>query len=93
MNRSWIKQTFLDEQKKKKREKSPFQGHVPIVKQLEDMLKTHTVQPGETLWGIAQQNLQSGERWPDIRDLNIPVLKEGLSRFAPNDPRRKELGY
>lgn len=94
MNRSWIKQTFLDEQKKKKREKSPFQGHVPIVKQLEDMLKTHTVQPGETLWGIAQQNLQSGERWPDIRDLNIPVLKEGLSRFAPNDPRReKELGH
>ncbi len=94
MNRNWIKQTFLDEQKKKKREKSPFQGHVPIVKQLEDMLKTHTVQPGETLWGIAQQNLQSGERWPDIRDLNIPVLKEGLSRFAPNDPRReKELGH
>ena len=35
-----------------------------------------------------------GARWPEIRDLNIPVLQEGLSRFAPGDPRlQRELGH
>ena len=83
-------------------------AYVPIVKQLEDMLAEkryrgmtipqaypeHIVQPEETLSGIAQQHLQSGARWPEIRDLNIPVLQEGLSRFAPDDPRRqRELGH
>lgn len=57
--------------------------------------KTHTVQPGDTLWGMAEQYLPGGgPQRPDIRDMNIQTLQEGLERFPKNDPRReKELGH
>ncbi|NLI05371.1 MAG: LysM peptidoglycan-binding domain-containing protein [Actinomycetaceae bacterium] len=78
---------------RKKQDEEEQRRRVPILEQLQSML-THTVQPGDTLWGIAQKHLQKGERWPEIRDLNISTLEEGLSRFAPDDPRRqKELGH
>ena len=81
-------------------------SHVPILKQLEDMLiqkispqraepQTHVVRPGDTLWGMAEQYLPGGgPQWPDIRDMNIQTLQEGLERFPKDDPRRKkELGH
>ncbi|WP_137122964.1 LysM peptidoglycan-binding domain-containing protein [Segeticoccus rhizosphaerae] len=35
---------------------------------------THTVQPGETLWSIAHAHLGSGQRYPEIVELNRTVL-------------------
>lgn len=43
--------------------------------------RVHVVQPGETLWGIAGQYLQSPLHWPDVQQRN-----------GVDDPRRLQLG-
>ncbi|WP_307527296.1 LysM peptidoglycan-binding domain-containing protein [Streptomyces umbrinus] len=37
---------------------------------------THTVVPGDTLWGIAQKFLGSGVKWPSIYDVNKSVIEK-----------------
>jgi nucleoid-associated protein YgaU len=38
------------------------------------MLRTYTVQSGDTLSGIAQQQLGDASRWPEIFERNREVL-------------------
>lgn len=54
--------------------------------------RTYTVQPGDTLYGIARETLSSGERWREIFDLNKSaigdnpaVLKVGQVLAIPNN--------
>ncbi|WP_162605746.1 LysM peptidoglycan-binding domain-containing protein [Jiangella aurantiaca] len=39
--------------------------------------RTHTVQRGESLWRIAEQELGDGMRWPEIAELNYGVPQPG----------------
>ncbi|WP_046767041.1 LysM peptidoglycan-binding domain-containing protein [Jiangella alkaliphila] len=39
--------------------------------------RTHTVQRGESLWRIAEQELGDGMRWPEIAELNYGVAQPG----------------
>jgi nucleoid-associated protein YgaU len=47
------------------------------------MLRTYTVQSGDTLSGIAQRELGDASRWPEILERNREVLSN-LDRIVPD---------
>lgn len=44
--------------------------------------QTITVQPGESLWSIAERHLGDGERWPEIAQLNYGVTQRDGSALG-----------
>ena len=45
--------------------------------------KTHTVDSGESLWAIAEQELGSGNRWREIYDANKDMIGDNPDLIQP----------
>ena len=45
--------------------------------------KTHTVDSGESLWAIAEQELGDGSRWREIYDANKDVIGDNPDLIKP----------
>ena len=39
--------------------------------------EVYSVQPGDTLYRIAQRKMGKGERWKELQKMNVDVLKDG----------------
>lgn len=51
----------------------------------------HTVEPGDTLWGLADAHLGDGRRWPELWEHNADRTMVDGSRFA--DPALIRVGW
>ena len=51
----------------------------------------HVVEPGDTLWDIAEDHLGSGERYPEVFDLNDGVVQPDGQRLT--DPDLIRVGW
>jgi nucleoid-associated protein YgaU len=51
----------------------------------------HVVEPGDTLWDIAEDHLGSGERYPEVFDLNDGVVQPDGQRLT--DPNLIRVGW
>jgi len=45
--------------------------------------KTHTVDKGESLWAIAEQELGDGKRWKEIYEANKDVIGDNPDLIKP----------
>lgn len=58
-------------------ETAPAETAPATAAQPDTVQRTHTVQRGESLWRIAEQELGDGMRWPEIAELNYGVPQPG----------------
>jgi nucleoid-associated protein YgaU len=54
-----------------------------VGKQAATKEKTHTVDKGESLWAIAEQELGDGKRWREIYDANKDVIGDNPDLIKP----------
>ena len=51
------------------------QAGVPLADLAPDAPESHTVQPGDTLWGISTLLLKSAWRWPELWGMNLDQIR------------------
>jgi hypothetical protein len=51
------------------------QAGVPLADLAPNAPDTHTVQPGDTLWGISSMFLKSAWRWPELWGMNLDQIR------------------